>query len=301
MDKITQALKKILPAEHVSEVSSAIQEILAEKYEQLESEFQSKLDSSYTKILEEKESVVAETYRGYQQAYEIISSLMNRLDEQKNEFESTMEEGFEEAFKDVEAEKAKRKNIELELYEEYDNKLKEIKNLFVEKLDQFLSLQESEIYEAAKRDVLADPRISEQRIAVEKMAELLSDYMSVDDVAGYSAAKFEEAQKQIESLRGQVRLLESKNVNLSLRTNRLTSKLEESNKSLTEATKVERKNRMNRKENVSGRGQRVLNEQQIIREFENTNNSQAVNDRELSEANDPLNDLLVLSGLTESR
>lgn len=299
MDKITQALRKILPAEHVAEVAKAVEEVMAEHYSQLEAEFQQKLDEAYEQLSSERarDEQIAEA--GYQQAYEIISSLMNRLDEQREEFETALEEGFEEAYNELQREKGKNGNIEVELYEEFDNKLKEMKDVFIDKLDQFLALQEAEIYESAKRDVLSDPRILEQRVAVEKMAEILADYVSTDDLAGVSSAKLEDTQRQLEALRGQIRLLESKNVKLSVTNNRLSEQVNEARTYITEATKVERTNRANRTRTASGRGQRVVNEQ-LISEYAAPAN-QSHNDRDLTEGHDPLNDLLVLSGLVENR
>jgi len=57
-----------------------------------------------------------------------------------------------------------------------------MKDFMVDKVDQFLNLQEAEIYEHAKRDVLTDPSLAEQRVVVEKMAELLSSYVDSDDI-----------------------------------------------------------------------------------------------------------------------
>jgi hypothetical protein len=298
MDKITQALKKILPAEHVAEVAKAVEDMMAERYEEQEAEFQSKLDEAYEQLTEERKRDEAIAQQGYQQAYEIIASLMNRLDEQREEFETALEEGFEEAYNELQREKGKNGNVEVELYEEFDRKLKEMKAIMVDKIDQFMSLQEQEIYECAKRDLLSDPRVLEQRVAVEKMAEILSDYMSNDDFTGVASAKLEEASRTVEALKGQVRLLESKNVRLSVQNNKLNEQVEEAHSLITEATKVERKVRTNKRGNASGRGQRVVNEQ-LISEYAAPTAS--ANDQDLTEGHDPLNDLLVLSGLAENR
>jgi hypothetical protein len=299
MDRITQALRKVLPADQVAEVAKAVEQVMAEHYNELKAEFESKLEQAYEQLADERRADEAIAEQGYQQAYEIISSLMNRLDEQRQEFEDALEEGFEEAYQELQKEKNKNRNIEVELYEEFDNKLKAMKEVMVDKIDQFLGLQEQEIYESAKRDILNDPRLLEQRVAVEKMAEILSDYMSTDDLAGVSSAKLEEAYKQIEALRGHIRLLEAKNVKLSVQKNKLEEQVREAHNVITEATKVERKERVNRRGIASGRGQRVVNEQ-LISEYAAPTNASA-NGQELTEANDPLNDLLVLSGLSENR
>jgi hypothetical protein len=56
MDKITQALKKILPAEHIAEVAKAVEEVMAERFAEMEAEFQSKLDEAYEQLTEEKKA-----------------------------------------------------------------------------------------------------------------------------------------------------------------------------------------------------------------------------------------------------
>jgi hypothetical protein len=298
MDKITEALKSILPAEHVNEVAKAVEEMMAENVAALEAEFQSKLDEAYEQLTEERKSDEAIAENGYQQAYDMIQSLMARLDEQREEFETALEEGFEEAYGELQKEKGRNENLEVEIYEEADKKLQEMKSMMVDKLDQFLSLQEQEMYESAKRDVLSDPSILEQRVAVEKMAEVLADYIGDDTINNVTSAKLEEMQKQLEALKGQMRIIEAKNVRLATQNNKLTEQVREAHEVITEAAKAEKTNRLNKKENASGRGQRVVNEQ-IISEFAApTNKSEKETD--LREGHDPLADLLVLSGLEQT-
>jgi len=50
------------------------------------------------------------------------------------------------------------------MYEEYDNKLNQMKSYIVDKVDEFLQLKGSEIYEQARRDVLSDPRLAEHKV-----------------------------------------------------------------------------------------------------------------------------------------
>lgn len=300
MDKITQALKKILPAEHVDEVTQAVAALVAEEVSRLEAEFQKNLDKAYEQNAAELQEGEAKAEAGYKQAYEIIAHLMNKLDEQRQEFETALEEGFDEAYAENEKLKAEKENAEAEIYNEFDNKLQQMKDIMVDKLDQFMALQEAEMLESATQHVLADPRLMEQRVVVEKMAELLADHMSDDSFAGVSSAKLEEAHKQIEALKGQVRLLESKSLNLSMQKKRLEEKVGDAEAIIAEATKAERKERANRRGIVSGRGKRVVNDEVISEFVQPTAKTQADHsDQDLSEAHDPLNDLLVLSGLTE--
>ena len=87
MDKITKALQSILPADHVTEVAKAVEEMMAENVAALEAEFQEKLDEAYSQLSEERKTDESIAESGYQQAYEMIQSLMSRLDLQKEEFE----------------------------------------------------------------------------------------------------------------------------------------------------------------------------------------------------------------------
>jgi hypothetical protein len=298
MDKITQALSKILPTEQVNEVAKAVEEMMADQVSVLQEEFQDKLNNAYEQLAEERKSdeVVAEA--GYEQAYQIINSLMTRLDEQRQEFESALEEGFEEAYSELQKEKSRNQNIEVEVYQEADEKLQEMKNMMVDKLDQFLAIQETEIYESARRDVLSDPRILEQRVALEKITDLLSDYIGHGTI-GVSANKVDEAVRHIDDLKGQLRIVEAKNVRLSSQNSKMNEQIREAHNIISEATKIERTNRVNKKRIASGRGQRVVNEQ-IISEYSAPTNDKSNSGSDVNEAHDPLNDLLYLSGINES-
>lgn len=298
MDKITEALKKILPEDQVAEVAKAVEEMMAEQVKELENEFQSKLDEAYEQVASEKQTEEQISEQGYQQAYEIIASLMNRLDEQREEFESALEEGFEEAYQELSKEKGKNDNIEVGLYEEFDKKLQEMKNFMVDKVDQFLNLQESEIYEHAKRDVLDDPTLAEQRVIVEKMAELLSRYVESDDLCAVSTSRLEESIKTCDDIKGKMRIVEARNVKLSAQNNRLNEQVKDANELLTEAAKVGKKERVRKAKKASGRGQRVA-DQQVIAEYA-TEPTQGNKNDLTEDHNEPLNDLLVLSGIIEN-
>lgn len=301
MDKITEALKSLLPEGQIAEVASAVEEMMAEHEASLKETYNKKLTEAYDKLTEEVKEVEETAQRGYQQAYEIICDLMNRQESLREQLENEKEKGFEEAFEMLKAEQAKNENIEVELYEEFDGKLKQMKEFFIDKLDAFLGDQEAEMYSEAKRHILNDPRVLEQRVAVEKMADILSDYMSNDTHSAVSSRKLEEAQRQVEDLRGQLRVVESRNVNLSMQNNKLNEQVREAASLITEAQKHERKNRAASKQNASGRGQRVVKEQ-LISEF---NDPRATTKNEPSQqinesAEQAMNDLLILSGIQKS-
>ena len=300
MDKLTEALKALLPEENVSEVAKAVESMMAEQAQQIEAgieaKYQKQLTETYERVSNELKETEETALRGYQQAYEIIADLQNRIDVQREALENAMEKGFEEAFQMLKAEEAKNENLEVELYEEFNNKLKQMKGFMVEKLDKFMGEQEAELYAEAKKNILSDPRIVEQKVAVERMAEILSDYLGGDSYNSVNSRKVEEALKAVEDLKGQLRVVESRNVRLSMQNTKLNEQVREAHNLITEATKVERKERVVKKQNASGRGQRVT--EQII--TEHVDAPVARNNQHLNESvNDDFNDLLVLSGVIE--
>ena len=292
MSKINEALSKLLPEDQVKDVTSVIEEMLAEAKTELDKEYNEKLEEAYSELSNELKESEKTAEEGYSEAYSIIGELRNRLDVQGKEYEVALEEGYEEAYQMLVEERSKNKNIEVTLYEEYDKKLAEMKEYIVDKVDQFLQQKGQEIYEQAKQDIMSDPRFVEHKSTLEKIVDITSDYISDEDYAAASSAKLEEAKKSIEDLKGQVKLLEARSIRLSTENTKLNENLREKENVLTEqATKFERvkKNkakeemseRVEKSENVSGRGQVVSGESIIA---ENT-------------APDNFNDLHVLAGL----
>ena len=114
MDKIIAALGKLLPDEEVrSEVAGAVNEMLEEAKGELEKEYSSKLEEAYAELSEELKGTEATAEQGYQEAYSIIQDLRNRLDTQRVEFESHMDENFEQAYQMLVQERGKNDNISL--------------------------------------------------------------------------------------------------------------------------------------------------------------------------------------------
>ena len=201
----------------------------------------------------------------------------------------------------LKTEKDKNQQLEVEMYEEYDKKLVEMKEYIVDKVDQFLQYKGSEIYEQAKKDLVNDPRILEHKVALDKIVNITSDYLSDEDKSFATASKIEEASKAIEELRGQLRIMEARNIRLSTDNTRLTESVRRvSHNVITEAAKpaaaaakktkvlTEQKERTLKVKNASGRGHVDTENVQVIAEF-NDNSNGAVND------------LLVLSGVKKSK
>jgi hypothetical protein len=300
-NKIFESLKKMLPENEVKEVSSVISEMIENAKDEMEKEYNKNLEEAYAQLSGELASAEKTAYEGYQEAYEIINDLRTRLEVQNQEFDAQLEEGYEEAYQMLLAERNSKSQVEVDLYEEYDQKLAEMKAYIVEKVDQFLQYKGSEIYEQAKKDLVNDPRILEHKVALDKIVNITSDYLSDEDKSFATASKLEEASKAIEELRGQLRIMEARNIRLSTDNTRLTESVRRvSHNVITESAKpaaaaakktkvlTEQKERTLKVKNASGRGHVDTENVQVIAEF-NDNSNGAVND------------LLVLSGVKKSR
>jgi polyhydroxyalkanoate synthesis regulator phasin len=298
-NKIIDSLKKILPEEQVNEVASAISDMLAEAKDSLEKDYNTNLEEAYSQLSGELSTAEKTAYQGYQEAYEIINDLRSRLEVQKAEFEKTLEEGYEEAYQMILAERNSKSKVEVDLYEEYDQKLAEMKNYIVEKVDQFLQLKGGEIYEQARHDLMNDPRIVEHKVALDKIVNTVSSYLSDEEKTFATSTKLDEATKAIDELRGQIRMLEARNIRLSTDNTRLNETVRKTNNVLTESRKMaavetkkakvinEQKERLIKSKNASGRGHINTENVQVIAEY-NSNNGEA-------------NELLILSGIKKNK
>ncbi len=304
-NKIASALKKLLPEDQINEVAAAVSEMVEEAKAEMETEFNKNLEEAYTQLSGELAEAEKTAYQGYQEAYEIINDLKSRLEVQKEEFETALEEGYEEAYQMLLAERKNKDSVETNLYEEYDSKLAEMKNYIVEKVDQFLQYKGAEIYEQAKRDLINDPRLIEHKVALDKIVNITSDYLSDEERAFGTSKKLEEASKQIEELRGQLRIMEARNIRLSTDNTRLNESVKKVNTNMINESKMaaikqnaaakvakksvvtEQNARVAKVEKASGRGHTDTENVQVIAEFNDNGNG-------------VVNELLVLSGVKKT-
>lgn len=297
MDKIVEALKKLLPETEINEVAAAAKQMLEQAKADLEAEYNQKLEEAYAELSSELATAEKTAETGYEEAYAIIGDLRNRLELQGEEYKEALEEGYEEAYQMLKAEKDKNQQLEVEMYEEYDKKLAEMKEYMVDKLDQFLQFKGSEIYEQAKRDVLNDPRMAEHKVTLDKIVDLTANYLSDDDFASVSSGKLEEASKSIEEMKGQLKIMEARNIRLSTENNKLTEAVRHSKELITESRKEvgrvkksgtvnEQKERTEKVTNVTGRGK--TDDGVVISEY-------------AAPTNNDMDQMLVLSGLKNAQ
>lgn len=296
-DKITEALKKLLPESEINEVAAAVKEMLDQARANLEAEYNSKLEEAYAELSSELAQAEKTAEHGYEEAYAIIGDLRNRLELQGEEYKSALEEGYEEAYQMLKAEKEKNQQLEVEMYEEYDKKLAEMKEYIVDKVDQFLQYKGQEIYEQAKRDIMNDPRMLEHKVTLDRIIDLTANYLSDDDFAAVSSTKLDEAIKATEELKGQLRIMEARNIRLSTENTKLNEAVRQAQELITEGRRAavkdkkselvtEQKERAEKVQNVTGRG-RTQDDGVVISEY-------------ASPASNDVDQLLVLSGLKKA-
>jgi len=298
MEKIVEALSKLLPEEQVSEVAEAVQSELEVAKKALEAEYSQKLEEAYLEFSEELKTAEQTGEQGYQEAYAIISDLRNRLDTQKVEFEAAMHEGYEEAYQMLQNEKSKNDNVEVEMYEEFNGKLQEMREYFIDKIHQFLEFKGPQIAESVRRDVLNDPRLVDHKVTLDKVVQNVSDYLSEEDYNGVCSTKLDEAHSMIEDLRSQIKILEARNIRLNTENGKLNESVREAHTLITESAD-DRKEREEKAKKATGRGRAVTDTEIVVESTEEpADQPKEEGDKSLVENFDPeyLEQMRVLAG-----
>jgi hypothetical protein len=278
MDKIIEALSKLLPQEQLSEVTEAVkaelEEAKAEIKTEMEKEYSSKLEEAYAQLSEELKKSETTGYEGYEQAKAIIIDLRNRLEMQQKESKAEQVEGFEEAYQMLQAEKAKNENLEVEMYEQFNKKLEDMNEFYVNKIHQFLEFKGQEIYEQARRDILNDPRMVEHKITLDRVVDTVADYLSEEDYNSACNRKLEESAKQIEAIQRDMRILEARNIKLNTDNSKLNETVRQAQQIITESAKVEAKTakqeRIEKAAQVTGKGKITTEPEEIVAEYNQT-------------------------------
>jgi hypothetical protein len=302
MNKLIEALSKLLPAEKMDEVKKAVDQMMAEAKAELDKEYNTKIEEAYSQLTEEVKQGEKVAEQGYAEAWGVIQDLRNRLETQRAEFDTALEEGYEEAYQMLVTEKSKNDKIEAEMYESYDKKLAEMREYMIDKIDEFLQHKGKEIYEQARRDLTNDPRLVEHKVTLDKVIDTVADYISDEDYAHATNNKLEEATKALEELKGQVRILEARNIRVSTENNKLNEQLRQNAEVIKEHTnsvvKNEKKERVEKAENAQGRGKSVVTEKvEVISEKPEATNDNNVSEDQIVENSDQMHSWQVLAGI----
>jgi hypothetical protein len=260
---IMQALAGLVPEQDQEQVFKAVNTFVEGVRNELEAEYNTRLEEAYKIVAQEKGQVEKVAEQGYAEAYQIICDLRDRLEVQREEFEHALGEGYEEAYQLLLQERAKNETLEMDLYEQYDAKVREIREFYVVQLDNFLSQKGEDFWEQAKRDALNDPTFAEHKMALDKILEVASGYMSDEDYHLATSAKFEDLSRKYEEVHGQMRIMEAKNMRLATENNRLNEAVRQQAEVLTESTKIEKNERQRKARNVEGRGRRNMERDRV--------------------------------------
>ena len=270
MNKILEALSGLLPKDKVAELTAAVNEMTTDMKAELDAEYNTKLEEAYAELSQQMDEAEKTAEQGYQEAYGIIQDLRNRLETQRVEFEKALEEGYEEAYQMLQTEKSKNGDVEHDLYEEFENHLKQMKGYMVDKIDEYLEAKTVELREQIRREVMNDPRTMEHKIALEHIVETCAGYLTDQEHTLATGKRLSETAKKVEELQGQVKLLEARHIRVSTENNRLNEQLRQAGEMITEskktATKTGQKERIDEAKKVQGRGERVTEGVKVIGE-----------------------------------
>lgn len=303
MSKVLEALKSMMPEDKVKPIAEAVEAMLEEAKTELEGEYNKNLQEAYAQMAKELKESESTGYEGYKEALEIINDLKNRLEGNNTEWKSAMDEGYEEAYQMLLDERSKNEKFELEIYEEYDKKLSDMRGYMIDKVDEFLAYKAKVLAEAARREAMNDPTIAEHKVALDKVVDILTDYISDEDYALATSSKLEDALKTLEEVRNKQRILEARNINLSRENKKLNETVRSLDSNLNESKKEviteSRKAKSEKAKNVTGRGKRETGEVEVIREHNNESvtKTEDYETTRLVESLDDLATLKVLAGI----
>jgi hypothetical protein len=302
MNKLLETLQKMLPEEQFNEMAAAVEEMLNESKSEMKKEAEVELEKAYEAVAVEVAESERVAVQGYQEAYAIIVDQENRKEAMREEFERMLEEQYEEAWKMIKEEQGKNNDLESTMYDEYDNKLNEMKSYIVDKVDEFLQFKGKEIYEQAKRDILNDPRMAEHKVVLDRVVSDISDYLTEEELQLGTSRKLEDVQKKLEKLQSELKRQEGRNIRLSTENTQMGQKLEEAVKIIqeneafeSETALTEQNERANRAGTVQGRGHSVTDEK-LIAEYHNDDAPAATQGEEPATLMENLDDIKRLAG-----
>jgi regulator of replication initiation timing len=111
--------------------------------------------------------------------------------------------------------------------------------------------------------------MAEHKVALDRVVETIQDYISDEDYAVAASSKVAEASKQIDELKGKMRILEARNVRMDIENKKLEEQVREAAEIISESTKNEKNERAGKAKNVQGRGRSHTGDTEVIAEYHN--------------------------------
>lgn len=283
MNKLLEALSKLLPEEQMKDVAAAVDEMVAEVKTDVEAQANKELENAYAELsgeVKESEKVAEE---GYRQAWDVITELRNRIEMQRVEYEKAVEENYEQAYQYYLTEKAKNESLEVDLHSEYEQRFNKANEELVDKVHEFLKVKGKEIYEMARRDIMSDPRQVEHKIVLDKIVEQVSDYIDDEDRVFATGNRMKELEKSVSESAGRVKILEAKNIRLSNENLKLNEAVKQAENMLTESKKAvikeEKQERVATAKRAEGRGS-IVEDKRVKVIAEHNDAAKTVNEEE---------------------
>lgn len=275
-EKVLAALSGLIPAEAHAKVAAAINEAIDAAVAQVDAQRQAEiaeLKEHHAKELAEQEQLAE---KGYAEAYEMIVELRHSGARMREEYERQLAEGYEEAYQMLLAERKKNDNLEVDLYEEYDGRVGEIREYLIEKVDRFLGEHGDIFFDACRTEVRNDPATAEAQVAVERVLEAVQPLLSDADYAKAKGSRVHDLERKLHEQTALVRSLEARTMRLHAENTKLNEAARQAHSVLAESARVERNARRELAQKVQSRGQRVANDQvQVIAETTNAAESDA--------------------------
>lgn len=293
--KLMEAVAGIIPGELQGQLSHVIDEWAGEALAEMDAMYESRLeemDQAHQAEMAELKQKVEENYRD---AYEMIVTLRRENEAIREEYEQQLSEGYEEAYQMLLAERKKNDNLEVDLYEEYDDRVGRIREFYIDKVDEFMSEKGEQMYEIVRRDLLNDSAFSESRVVLEKVLEAVNPL--VGGIASHAHGKPDQSTRQLAEAQAQVRILEARNMRLHTENSKLNEAARHAHALLQENVQSERRARREVARTAQSRGTRVVEDQQIITEATNHAEPNATGHRGRSSGNQLLETWRHLSGL----
>lgn len=292
--KLMEAVAGFIPGELQGQLAGAIDEWAAEAIAEIDAEYEAKIEEMHVAHDAEIAEIKRTIEESYRDAYEMITTLRREKDAIQAEAKQQLAEGYEEAYQMLLAERKKNDNMEVDLYEEYDGRVGRIREFYIDKVDEFMSEKGELMYEIVRRDLLNDSAFSESRIVLEKVLEAVNPMLGVQNAP---SAKPDQSARQLAEAQAQVRILEARNMRLHTENTKLNEAARHAHALLQENVQQERRARREVARTAQSRGQRVVDDQQVITEATNHAESDAAGRRGRSSGNQLLETWRHLSGV----
>lgn len=177
----------------------------------------------------------------------VIAGLEKQIQTMRDEFEVQMDEGYQEAYEMLCEERQIRELLEVQLYEEYDKRLKDMKTVVVDKVHQFLAHKWEEFAQAGMDELAHKLDIWRKAITPAEIVEAaLEQGVFPQPPVDVPGDEWKNICNLVEHLKTQIKLLEARNIRLQVENAKLNEAVREMGEVMAElAPDLRKKGRAN--------------------------------------------------------